>query len=69
MAKITLQAARISSGMTQEVIAKKLGVSRATVVNWENGKKEMKPAYLFAYCHLTGFTEDDILLPEVSTDK
>lgn len=68
MAKITLQAARVNSGLTQEAIAKKMGVSRATVVKWENGKKEMNPAYLYAYCHITGFSEDDILLPEVSTE-
>lgn len=68
MAKITLAAARVNTGMTQEEIAERLGVSRATVIQWETGKKEMRPAYLYAYCHLTGFSEDDILLPEVSTD-
>lgn len=27
----------------------------------ENGKTELKPVYLFAYCYVTGFKEDDFL--------
>ncbi len=69
MAKITLAAARVNSGLTQEQLAEKLGVSRVSVIQWETGKKEIKPAYLYAFCHITGFSEDDILLPTVSTDK
>ena len=69
MSKITLTAARVNSGLTQEEIAEKMGVSRSTIIAWENGKKEMRPAYLYAYCHITGFSEDDILLPKKSTEK
>ncbi len=69
MSKITLTAARVNSGLTQEEIAEKMGVSRSTIIAWENGKKEMRPAYLYAYCHITGFSEDDILLPKMSTEK
>lgn len=67
MAKITLQAARVNAGLTQEELAEKMGVSRVTVINWENGKSEMKTAYLYMFCGLTGFSEDDILLPVKST--
>lgn len=36
--KITLKAARINKGLTQETAAIKLGVTKDTVSNWERGK-------------------------------
>ena len=63
MPKITMKAARVSAGLTQEEIAEKMGVSRSTVIDWENGKRQIKPAYLFLFCKITGFAEDDIILP------
>ena len=35
---ITLKAARVNVGLTQEEVAKKLGVSKYTIGNWENAK-------------------------------
>lgn len=67
MAKITLAAARVNAGLTQEQLANKMDVSRQTVLEWENGKREMKTAYLYMFCGITGFSEDDILLPIKST--
>ena len=67
MAKITLAAARVNAGLTQEQLANEMDVSRQTVIDWENGKREMKTAYLYLFCRITGFTEDDILLPIKST--
>lgn len=67
MAKIPMNAARVAAGFTQEELAKKLGVSRTTVLHIENGKTEVKPVYLYAFCQVTGFSEDDILLPKKST--
>jgi len=67
MAKITFQAARVNAGLTQEALAKEMGVSRSTVNDWETGKREIKTAYLYLFCRITGFTESDILLPERST--
>ena len=63
MKQITLAAARKTAGLTQEEMAEKLGVSRALVTNLESGKAELKPFYLYAICHITGFQESDILLP------
>ncbi len=65
MAKLTLKAIRINSGLTQDGLAEKLGVSRKMVADWETGKAEMRPAYLLAICYITGFDEDDIILPTV----
>ena len=67
MAKITLEAARVNSRLTQAELAEKLGVSRSTVIDWEKGNREIKTAYLIAFCHVTGFSVDDILLPKQST--
>lgn len=63
MRPITLAAARISAGLTQEKLANKLGVSRDLVAKMETGKVKVKPVYLYAICHVTGFSESDILLP------
>ena len=67
MAKIPLNAARVAAGLTQEQLADKMDVSRQTVLDWESGRREMKTAYFYMFCQLTGFSEDDILLPKKST--
>ena len=67
MAKITLEAARVNAGLTQAQLADKMDVSRQTVIDWENGKREMRTPYVFFFCQITGFSVDDILLPKKST--
>jgi len=67
VAKIPMNAARIAAGFTQEEMAQKMGVSRQSIINWESGKSEIKTAYFYMFCKLTGFSEDDILLPKKST--
>ena len=68
MPKISLRAARINAGLTQDKLAEKLKVSRATVNAWECGRTEMKPHHVFAFCYATGVSEDDIILPVKSTE-
>ena len=68
MAKIPMKAARVAAGFTQDELADKMGVSRQTVIDWENGKRKIKPVYLYMFCRVTGFSEDDILLPIMSTE-
>ena len=67
MPKITIEAARVNAGLTQEELANKMGVSKQTVFDWENGKREIRTAYLYALCHITGFEEDDFILPKRTT--
>ena len=69
MAKISLAAARVNSGLTQGEMAEKLGISRQTYHAWESGKSEMKVAYFIAFCKITGFSMDDIFLPNDFTDS
>lgn len=67
MAKIPFKAARVAAGLTQEQLAKKMGVSRFTVIDWENGKREIRTPYLYLFCSITGFSEDSIILPTRTT--
>lgn len=65
--KLPLPAIRAIMGWTQDDMADKMGVSRSLVANWERGAVEMRPVYVHALSGLTGISESDILLPEVST--
>lgn len=40
--KISLAAARVNAGMTQEEVAKKMQVSKNTIINWEKSLAEPK---------------------------
>lgn len=67
LAKLTIKAARVNMHMTQDELAEKMGVSRSTVIAWENDQREMRTAYVRLFCSITGLSEDDILLPIVTT--
>lgn len=69
MVKITMEAARVNAGLTQQELADKMGISRSTVINVENGYTEVRPVYLYAFCHVVGVSEDDILLPIKSANS
>lgn len=64
MPKITLRAARVNAGLSQNQLAEKIGVAPKTVQRWESGKSEIKPIYLYALCGATGMTPDDLQLPD-----
>ena len=36
--QISLAAARVNAGFTQDEVARKLGVTKQTIVNWEKGR-------------------------------
>lgn len=40
--QISLAAARVNAGLTQEEVAKALKVGKQTIVSWEKGKSEPK---------------------------
>jgi transcriptional regulator with XRE-family HTH domain len=67
MKQITMEAARVNAGMTQEDVANRLGISRAYYNRIESGKVSVKPIYFLGFCQLVGVSIDDIILPRKST--
>lgn len=62
---MSLKAARIENGYTQESLAKKLKVSPRTVFGWESGEMKVKPQTLYALAYLYGMKAEQIRLPEL----
>lgn len=64
--KLTLRAARINAGLRQIELAKAVGVTIGTVVNWESGKTEPKPSQLEQISQVTKIPVELIVLPTKS---
>ena len=61
--QIKLAAARVNAGLTQEAAAKKLGVNKQTIVNWEKGVTETKISQIRELSELYNIPIDNIFLP------
>ena len=59
--KITLKAARVNKGFTQEYVAKKLKKSKNTIVNYESGKSVPDIETGKALAALYGMSVDDLI--------
>lgn len=66
MPKISLEAVRVNAGMNQKEWAKNLGVSNATVVNWEKGNTEPSLSILRKMSELSGIPMDFIFVQDKS---
>ena len=64
MPKISLRAARVNAGLSQEEMARRLGVTREAVASWETGRVKIKDIHLYAICHVTGFAPEELFLPD-----
>lgn len=64
--RITLEACRVNTGMTQTEFAEKLGVSLGTISNWEKGKTEPSLAQLRKISELSTVPLGNISLPNSS---
>lgn len=60
MPKLTLRAARVNAGFTQEESAKEIGCSVSTIKNWENGKTFPRSKHIEKICILYGVHFDNI---------
>ena len=58
--KISIKAARITKGMTQQEMATSLGVTKSTVGSWEKGKTFPGVDMIDPICSLFGVKCDDI---------
>ena len=61
--RISLAAARVNAGMTQEEAAKAIKVTKQTLVNWEKGTAEPKISQARALSELYNMPLDNIFLP------
>lgn len=64
--KISLAAARVNAGLTQDDVAKVLKVGKQTIVSWEKGKSEPKMSQSRQLSELYNMPLDYIFLPEKS---
>ena len=64
--RISLAAARVNAGMSQDEVAKKLHVGKQTIVSWEKGNSEPKISQGLALCKLYGMHIDNIFMPSKS---
>ena len=58
---LSFAAAREKAGLTQAVVAEKLGVTGAAVCQWEKGKTSPKLPMLRKIANLYGCTVDELL--------
>lgn len=65
--QISLAAARVNAGMTQDDVAKKLHISKKTLVNWEKGKIIPSFVVMNALSDLYQMPINYIFLPTKST--
>lgn len=62
--KISLAAARVNAGLTQEEVAKKIKVDKKSVVNWEKGRTRPNAAVVYFLSNLYRIPVDNIFLPK-----
>ena len=62
--KISLAAARVNAGMSQEQLCKVLRVSKTTLCNWEKGYKEPTYNAVRRVSELSGIPMEYIFVPE-----
>lgn len=67
MVKITLRAARVNVGLSQQEAADRLSVSKKTIGNWERGSTFPPANEIPAICDLYGVSYDQLnFLPDNS---
>lgn len=65
--QISLAAARVNAGLTQDDVAKAMHISKQTLVNWEKGKIIPKPAQVEMMSRIYKLSANHIFLPLKST--
>lgn len=62
--QVSLAAARVNAGLTQQDVADKMNISKQTIVNWENGRVIPKLAQFEMLSRLYNMPKDNIFLPK-----
>lgn len=58
--KISLKAARVNAGFSQDAMAKELGISKSTISRWEVGRLGIPVEMLTKICEICQVDKDDI---------
>ena len=67
--QISLPAARVNKGLTQEEVASKMGVSKQTIINWEKGRVVPGIPEMEMLSRIYEIPQDNIFLPCYSTNS
>ena len=67
--QVTLKAARVNAGITQEKAAEMIGISRSLIQNWERGKSFPDAMHLKKIETAYGVSYDDIIFLPSKTLK
>lgn len=62
--RVSLKAARINADLLQSDVAKRLGVSKESVANWERGKTAPRSTTLVRLCQMYNVPINAIILPK-----
>lgn len=65
--KISLAAWRVNAGYTQEDVARKMDVTKQTIISWEKGKRLPGIPELNMLANIYGTSTDNIFLKTNST--
>lgn len=65
--QISLAAARVNAGLTQEDVAKRMHISKQTIVNWEKGKVIPGVPQMEMMSRIYHIPQDNIFLPHEIT--
>ncbi len=65
--QINLAAARVNAGLTQEDVAKKMNVTKQTIINWEKGRIIPGIPEIEMLSRIYDIPQDNIFLPCYST--
>lgn len=65
--QITLAAARVNAGMTQDQVAERMHVSKQTIINWEKGRIIPGIPEMEMLTRVYKIPLDNIFLPQKST--
>ena len=68
MGKITVKAARVNAGLTQEELANKMGVHRSTISSWETNPSTMQSKEAELLCKILNISISKIFFGCNSTN-
>ncbi|WP_220388014.1 helix-turn-helix transcriptional regulator [Lysinibacillus fusiformis] len=63
MQTLSIKAARVERGFSQEALAEKLGIGKRTLISWENGEVDVKPVSMFALAYVLNYDIDVLRVP------